>query len=1457
MSDDNVPKWVPHVAPGLQADVYPVSPPPANRSSSQPSSPPAELRLDRHAVVHGFSERRLPFEFASYVPPDRALPASSASEEPTPSFSATDFAKLREGLTELRRAPPTAPQRVNLNNLNSPRRARNSLSPSTAFPIQKPSTSVSLDDWFAKLSPSSAVSTSVLSRSIPLGPAIARAANKIIEMMSSCAVPSQRAVWYIRIAVLNECLKQNRPDRPSPSPRDSWTRQLVALLRSDTDSIRARKAAHPESADRVTFWRYLLDVVRWQADENLLDLPMWLNCIAEILKIELVNAQTFTAPGTTIAIMATRRFLHEFIVDVENARLLCKVLLPGADIVVKLWRASCQVPKGGKPVSRKLPKRNFVPNSCHAEMTFLLSAALQVLDPDSVHTGPELRVSDMERFVIRGFEIVSDSSANQKLPKVRLSSEKLQLAPVHHVMRELEMLSAHGDIRRIIAVVQSSAQDGVGSISGVVNTVCKWALVGPVSDHAEAISIASAVLTYLSTSLKTTPHSALPDSKLTSHGDSTLQGQSVVFQPSGIPAGATPHNPSHAPAAEPILQRDLWAFLKEFSKSRGVASLEKEDYIVRFIAQICRLGLLSLHLFVRDVSRLTSCDHPGSAFLVKCLSLLPDPSDRSDADCRRSLLRKYGYASTSRRNYTHGIENNVLVAARSGNMSNMDSQAESLIASENTNVILSTSEAVRLTTISQLLEDPGTFEKKLFTMITFLLNVDEPGMAVEWLLDNLSQVIENDVWNEDSKINVREKVVLNLVRLAGDLSRYIAACGHLDTVLNLFLKAYQSPWITLHVRSVILHTLSSYACTFGAASMNGSMYWTELVIRKLSQMAKLSKSVDFIPFACASLRGRLPSEGDGESLSDFLNVGNKSNWGVTSDEDLGLTWNLRDCKGIEVTRLREHFYNNQVTFPVESLFLKGLSANDLMGCVFIPVLSDALSESNVGTALSPFSDLAKSVLHIVESRQNDVRMQGLRHTLVIDFMALIIAGCVCIHVDPSESLDVLSRMRWIWKILAPRAGIELARRLWSQVDSYCGKTATTDKSEVAAMMSSMVARLYGETVRDEIAVSSSIGTEPFGMIELQLALFAINRRECGEEDEFGTNVSEASYADEDCAHSLTVTALECCAYNDEYRRAMAGIMAFSAAQAMVESLNYVVTGLTMEMSKSTAIHQERARQWYDADRARRKALELCVSGVNEQVGDQVEAMMFEQLESAGKHLITAMSNGSLPSDILMGGQKISDALESRLRSILQSKRTKQSPEIWRRRSLEVAQFLKASVPLLRHRTIQTCLNVLDMCIKSVDRSHSGGTVGEMEEIYGDGTRGVRPENISSDVEGDVEAVSLAGARKLLQQESNTDLRKQLGELLAPVMLWVEAAEKEALQTLIGNDIGSKLKALNEEGAEIDTWKLLEGYGRGPDEVAAVPPSSFWRQECDRSADREQGRAVLLKRTYTTFSGLVA
>lgn len=817
----------------------------------------------------------------------------------------------------------------------------------------------------------------------------------------------------------------------------------------------------------------------------------------------------------------------------------------------------------------------------------------------------------------------------------------------------------------------------------------------------------------------------------------------------------------------------------------------------------------------------------------------------------------------------------------------MEAQAESLIATGSTNSILSTSEVVRLENISQLSNDPQTTCKKMYSMVSFLLYVDEPGMAVEWLLDNLEEVVDgNGDWKADTSLSKRREVLLILARLAGDLSRYIAGCGHLESLFSLLRKAYMSTWASPNTRTQILHTLSSLTCTFGAGSGNGSMFWTKMVSRQLQQFPETSSSMEMIAFATASVRGLDSIGAESNVMADLLNIDVSTNWGLSADEDLEFMMNKPHCHGVDGVRLRQHFLNEDYDFPLEELFVKGFTANDIIGCVFIPVLSDLLSESSVETSLespktsletslespktsleSPFSKLATNVLHMIESRQNDVRMQGVRPTLVIDFMALIITGCVCFHMDPTESLEVLVRMRWIWKILAPRAGIELAKRLRSRVDYYCDKTATTDKGELSALLSNMVTRLYGETGRHEGVVSSSIGMEPFGMVEMQLALLAVHRRECGQDESFGSNIAEAGFVNEDCAHSLSVIALQCCAFDIDYQHAMAGIMAYAAAQSMAQSLGYVVTGLTMESSKNTAMHQERARQWYEADRARRKALEHCIDKVTEDLGSRVEALLFDQLVTAAGQLSNAMGNGSLPSDLLTAGQQLSEALESRLQSILRSKRRKQGVELWRQRSVEVARLLRVSAPLMKRRTVQVCLNVVDLCIRQVGAA-SGVVCGdEIEEKKGAAMSGVgcghsgvvsavTDGSGSSGHGGEEAAVSLVTCRQIIESVDNVDLKRQLVSLLTPTMLWAEVPEREAISMVVGRGRHSSVEAFDDDGMQVDNWRLLEGFGRGADEISAVPPSSFWRQSDGQFAQRQHGRAVQLKRSYATFSTLV-
>lgn len=1257
-----------------------------------------------------------------------------------------------------------------------------------------------------------------------------------------------------------------RPDRPALQPRIFWTRQLSTLLRNELESIRVRRTAALGVLDRVTFWRYLLDIVRWQADEGLLDLSQWLKAVAEVLKAELMNSQSYPAPGTAIAMMMVRRFLPEFIADADSARLLCHVLLPGASAIVQAWRSACQsreVTKSGKAVQRKGTKRSFVPNACHAEVTFLLASSLRILDPSAAPTTTELRLSDLERFVKRGEEILESSTESRKSGRHSskpIAPPRRQNVPadVHRITRECEMLPAHGDVALVVTVVRSISKDGVGATQKAVKTVCHWALVGPVNDRAEAIAIAGALLTHLSRSSKTPLPAA---EKPVRSGSVSRRGRKAMHQPRPVApinyVGSTSAS-SESSTKEPSLQRELWHFLKELSKNREVKSLDEDDFVVRFIAHVCRLNLLSLSTFVRDVSRLSSCNHSGCAYLVKCLSLLPDPNDRSVADSRRSLLRKFGHVSNVRSNDLHGVDEEAVKAACSGDMSLMETTAQALKDAGKTSIILATCEAVRLEDISQLSCDsllPMT-TKMLFSMVSFLLFMDEPGMAVEWLLDNLGEVVDGgSEWKTDLKMAKRKEIMSILTRLVGDLSRYIAACGHLESVFALLKKGYMSTWVTPTIQPQILHTLASLTCMYGAGSENGSMYWTKMVIRLMKSSAEAPRSSVMIPLAVASLRGCETLLPDEESMADILDLKNRRNWGLSPDEDLRLATSSAHCCGIDVSLLRDRFSTQGTQGResyLESLFVRGSSANDIIGCVFIPVLADVLSESSADTSLEhPFSELARSVLLMIRRRQTDVRMQGVRPTLVIDLMALIIAGCVCVHMDPSESLEVLVRVKWIWKILAPRAGIELAKRLRARVDFYCDNTATTDKTELSALLSNMVTRVYDGTGRDEIVVSRSIVSEPFGMIEMQLALLAVHRRECAEDDEFGSNVSEAAYTDRDCAHSLTVTALHCCSFDDEYRQAMAGIMAYGAVQVMAESLGYVMTGLTMEATKVTSVHQDRARQWFEVDRARCTALEYCVDGVSDEVGAQVETELFKQLTAVVTQLSKAMAAGCMPSDLLTGGQQLSEALESRLTSILRSKRTRQNVDIWRQRSIEVARLLKASVPLMKRSTIQDCLKVLEMCIKNVghDQVMSGAGSGIDKNLDGDGDIGKG-------------AISLMlTSKQILQNTCNRELREQLEILLTPTLFWTESPEREWISMLASSQMNpssataNTVRAVDDGGGSLDSWILLEGYGRGTDEISSVSPSTFWRQGDGRYADDEKGRTVQLKRTYSTFASL--
>ncbi|KAI0560924.1 hypothetical protein FGB62_97g04 [Gracilaria domingensis] len=201
----------------------------------------------------------------------------------------------------------------------------------------------------------------------------------------------------------------------------------------------------------------------------------------------------------------------------------------------------------------------------------------------------------------------------------------------------------------------------------------------------------------------------------------------------------------------PPLQRDIWHFMKHYANDRIPENTDKNeaivkelngglqtdnmddhDSVVRFIAHPCTHDLLSLPLLVRDVSRLAATNHRSASFLVKCLSLLPDPVEKSVSDCRRSILRKYGYISPTRQCYAYGVcEESVLVAC-SGDADSVETQVVSLANKGDKNVILPTIDAFCHRDLTLLTGDHAKVQNNLSTMASFMVSLGEGGIATEW-----------------------------------------------------------------------------------------------------------------------------------------------------------------------------------------------------------------------------------------------------------------------------------------------------------------------------------------------------------------------------------------------------------------------------------------------------------------------------------------------------------------------------------------------------------------------------------------------------------------------------------------------------------------------------------------------------------------------------------------------------
>lgn len=1482
---------LPATASDSKSSILPSAPPPSAPLSAPVSSAPL---VDASSAVPLNVQGEPPSSTASLPPPVTGT-AMVNTNTGTGTLSAHDLGKIQSGLRMLRRSRPADLQRVPVQvydllppplndqdqSLAPEAQAASASSESVelvpglaskkSFPMQKPSASSSLEDWFNKLSSGASFSTTELSRAVPLGPAIVRAAGKVIEMMATRSVPAQRAAWYIRIAVLNECVKQIRPDRPPPSPRSFWTRQLCVLLKTEMDSIRARKAPTLGSMDRVAFWEYVLDLARWQADECLLDLPPWLSRVTSILRAELSSTQNGFSVGSRIALSAALRFRPELVASADFALPLCEALIPAATTIME---ADARDLSNGRLMSddnqRVTGKRvlaetdsqtkiySGTPSVAALQVHALLASAVSALDPNLTTENAEKSFADRMKTLVANAKNAISTARDQAAggaPSGSPVHKESSLQPEDGgdvsatlvkegrngktssilseqgspltAIRELERLSAHGDVLRVTAIVKSAFREK-GGVRCAVSHVCEWAIRGPVNDYVHAAVTAATVISALASTL-TGPVT----------GEATLDRSFAILDSKRRRDSV----PSPSGSGTPAFQRELWLFLKKVSEevSNSEEEAPESKRLVYFIARLCQIGEFSFSIFIKDVARLVSLGRSNSCCLVRCIATLPEPEDRSIADARRTLLRRGGRSVPSNRlSVVSNKAETVAKMVRTGDAQLSMVEGRRLQTAGDFDVILASAEWIATEEFSKLFSSSTKASNIIDAVVSFMAAADVQGVGVDWLMSLLSSVCKDtDTWERRLPTGVRVSVTEAGLRKLVDMAPVFAAAGLLEDIVNLLVTLWCQPWFESQTTSSelgslqreLLRTSVALVAMFGANSGNGNKSWTKWVLKHAVDLDKNPPSL--VTLLCALLTGDVAMKDLGVITAD------SSQWGPTPERDLARlsTGDSAIVSGVDAVRVV--FEQIDPDSAVEHEMLQGICPNELIGGVMVPVILHSVNPGLNGTnrdGAKSADDLLRTAVKWLESEKLQLNLKAVRTGIALELVSLFLVSCVRGHHAAPAALGALICMPWMRQSLIPRGGHGMATSLRQRVDFHLAGGVQVDAVELSALLFNAMTRLTGATYADETMVAKTLGKVPLGMTEMQLSLIAAHRRECGEDEEFGSRISDVAVSMISADDAWTLTSMACiCCSREDVMHIVAGLLGFAAAHAMKESLEFVSRGVTVEAQQNTSLHKERSSEWYQADTLRRAVLECVVDRVNAEVGVQIEAVLMGQMEAASMRFGGALSRGCVPGSFVGDGRRMSDTLESRLQCLLALHNKFHTDKDNTKVAVVVANLLCSTVPLMKASAVDSALQLLHGCANASERAASSGSTKPAEPVAQE----------SPQAEGEVEPL-----------RSATTLRKKLQKILSSTQHWVDEEQRASLRRLWnGRDapLQTRVAAHAVDGSDVDNWVLLEGYGRGADEEAAIPPSSFGRQGERRHTPSPP--AIRMKRTYSTFANL--
>lgn len=1451
-----IPDWVPEVSSGARADVYPVS-------AARP--PFLELELDRSAVMSGYFERGQAYEFASALSDADGLRSTSvplsapAGAPPVPNDVdarlAKMVAKIAKGVSELRRARPSRAQRELIETVAPPDASAGATKRAPGFPFQKPGAGCSLEEWLSRLAAGGAHTTASLAARVPLGPAIVRSTGKVLELMALKGVPTQRAAWYIRVSVLNECVKQVRPDRPPPSPALFWTRQLCNLMKGELDAIRARKHASLGTMDRYVFWQYVLDLARWQADEGLLDMGAWLDRVAGSARTELLSSPALQSNGAKIAVLALQRFLPEFCADQARMQAVRDALVPVSGYLLALHVSQISASSAPRRTQGRQPMAPLLSTTSPAAFNkaayglalYLGNAGVAGETIARLEMHPPEKMTDRD-VIEAALEIVSEGVGDtvaEKGDKADLagytsespSKGKGKKMPVWDgpprvvlptdATAALEEFPAVGN-PVVLCKVLRKAFAKRGGDRAAVEHVCRWATATAASSLGASQVVATAAV-----AIDLLSDSASSPVALTSASSKNEGVQEALVKKTSLQSTETSVSSSRPPPAAvrplPCYHREIWLFLKDLAEDDEQEADALDDRVTWMLSRMCRIGVFSLSSFVRDVARLSSLAHPSSARLVRYVQQLPEPEDRPSADSRRALLRRNGLLpSRAEEKRVSDLANNVMVLLLSGDEMASIKAGAKLKQEEggNVRVILSVVDSV----VSKVSETPVEKAEQMSVLlrptVSFLRAIGVSALAADFLLDRLSRILA--VVSDKARVqslgnSVFVPVVAGLECIC-KLGPVFAATNRLAAALGILGRLWTaagSGAAQQRLRVLVERAALVFGKYFCGRPTSDHARWKDFVVSSLQGTNFATAKQLYV----ALLSGQLQTQvGQGESLqkpqmTNLLALLSSSSQCVM--HDIGkYAWHTSCLDQLNVEKkvnLRTAVVGAIDPNAFDRFYTELGSVNQVAEGVIIPVLGvSAKLKSAYLTAIGNITSILGSVW--MEALGDE-----LRPVFAIRIVALIVVGALYAYPGAATGLEKLLSWPWLRRLISLHGGKAFFDELQHVVMESVPSDAGISIENIADLLVSSVAELCGKAHEDEAAIIRGFGLEPLGATQIQLCSQHAVRAARGAEEDFGTEACEAliTMASKDECATVARMILECHASGSSKVTA-AGHIGMRALEQMGDSLNYFVSGVTAEHPPNFELNQERSLDWFRVDEARCETLHAVAATCNEEQSGQLMDALREHFVQICTQLDEAAGKRCMPRDVSPDGVALASAIGARVRTLLVLARKRPSTVHWEGLACTAARLLKSAVPVLSPAGVDDLVALLRLCV------------------------------------GQASALGANAEPAGLAEDGHAPLLAELRALLAGVHAWLEPGHARALRKACGEPPrGARPRpavvARDADGGRVDPWYLLEGYGFAEGETPAIPLAAIAGQG---EGDAERRPSVRLKRTFSTFSCLV-